>query len=89
MAEDEGAEGEVTGLGESDIEQNVYEGGFKSWEGATDLALLLLDRGEEYRAGQRQGRDASPRHVVEVCMLCFFGLGHECSVEHLLMLYKS
>ena len=33
------------GLGASDIETNVYEGGFKSWEGAMDLARLLLERG--------------------------------------------
>jgi len=32
-------------LGDSDIEQDVYEGGFKSWEGALDLARLLLERG--------------------------------------------
>ena len=31
------------GLGDSDIEKDVYEGGFKSWEGAVDLAQLLLD----------------------------------------------
>lgn len=32
-------------LGDSDIERDVYEGGFKSWEGALDLARLLLERG--------------------------------------------
>ncbi|KAI9710027.1 MAG: hypothetical protein M1828_002330 [Chrysothrix sp. TS-e1954] len=32
------------GLGDFDIERNVYEGGFKSWEGAMDLARILLER---------------------------------------------
>lgn len=36
---------EALGLGDADISQNVYEGGFKSWEGAMDLARLLLERG--------------------------------------------
>jgi protein-histidine N-methyltransferase len=36
---------ETLGLGDADISQNVYEGGFKSWEGAMDLARLLLERG--------------------------------------------
>ena len=30
------------GLGDSDIERNVYEGGFKSWEGAMDLAEFVM-----------------------------------------------
>jgi len=38
-------EGSEIGLGDTDIEQNVYEGGFKSWEGAMDLARLVLERG--------------------------------------------
>lgn len=56
---------QLTGLGDSDIEQNVYEGGFKSWEGAMDLALLLLD---EYGSGEEPGRAETdrPGHVVEV-----------------------
>jgi hypothetical protein len=39
------SEGSEIGLGDTDIEQNVYEGGFKSWEGAMDLARLVLERG--------------------------------------------
>lgn len=39
------SEGSEIGLGDVDIEQNVYEGGFKSWEGALDLARLVLERG--------------------------------------------
>ena len=37
--------GAEIGLRDSDIERNVYEGGFKSWEGAMDLARLVLERG--------------------------------------------
>jgi protein-histidine N-methyltransferase len=33
------------GLDKSDIETNVYEGGFKTWECSVDLAKLVLDRG--------------------------------------------
>jgi len=39
------SEGSEYGLGDMDIEQNVYEGGYKSWEGALDLARLVLERG--------------------------------------------
>lgn len=70
MAEEEegrdstGAADASAGLGESDIEQNVYEGGFKSWEGATDLSLLLSDQfAEEESAGAPERR-----HVIEVCL---------------------
>ncbi|KAB2580897.1 hypothetical protein BFW01_g6810 [Lasiodiplodia theobromae] len=46
MAEDDGSDPEpMTGLDESDIRTNVYEGGFKTWECSIDLAKLLLDRG--------------------------------------------
>ena len=32
-------------LDQSDLATGVYEGGFKTWECAVDLASLLLDRG--------------------------------------------
>ena len=32
-------------LGDSDLRKSIYEGGFKSWEGSTDLARLVLERG--------------------------------------------
>lgn len=56
-------EGSEIGLGDVDIEQNVYEGGFKSWEGAMDLARLVLER------GPRKDIDELSRveSVVEVC----------------------
>ena len=45
MVDRQNSEGSEIGLGDVDIEQNVYEGGFKSWEGAMDLARLVLERG--------------------------------------------
>lgn len=63
MAEDTGdSSTPVTGLDDSDIKTNVYEGGFKSWECSVDLARLLLDR------GPRKDIDDLCRvdHVVEV-----------------------
>lgn len=52
----------TSGLDETDIQTNVYEGGFKSWECSVDLAKLLLDR------GPRKDIDDLCRvdHVVEV-----------------------
>ena len=57
-------EARSAGIGDSDIEQNVYEGGFKSWEGALDLARLVLQR------GPRKDLDELARvsAVVEVCL---------------------
>lgn len=54
----------VDQLDKSDLRSGVYEGGFKTWECALDLASLLLDRGprkdidELVKCGQ----------VVEVCI---------------------
>ncbi len=52
----------LAGLDEADIKTSVYEGGFKTWECALDLAKLLLDR------GPRKDLDDLYRvnHVVEV-----------------------
>lgn len=62
MAEDGDDATAATGLDDSDIKTNVYEGGFKSWECSFDLAKLLLDR------GPRKDLDDLCRvdHVVEV-----------------------
>lgn len=63
MAEDDGSDPDsMTGLDESDIRTNVYEGGFKTWECSIDLAKLLLDR------GPRKDLDDLCRvdHVIEV-----------------------
>lgn len=60
--------GDEIGLGDSDIESNVYEGGFKSWEGATDLARLVLER------GPRKDIDELARvnSIIEVSALYLF-----------------
>jgi protein-histidine N-methyltransferase len=68
MAEDNGdSAGPTSGLDNSDIRTNVYEGGFKSWECSFDLAKLLLDR------GPRKDLDDLCRvdHVVEVSLRNF------------------
>lgn len=63
MAESGDGDGhDYDGLGDSDIQQNVYEGGLKTWEGATDLARLLLDICLEQTDIARR----RPTHVVEV-----------------------
>ena len=61
MTEDENLSSDI-GLDDKDIQTNVYEGGFKSWECSIDLAKLLLDR------GPRKDIDDLCRvdHVVEV-----------------------
>ena len=51
----------AVGLSNYDIEPNVYEGGFKTWECAVDLAGFLCGRlSHEWELG---GREV---HVVEV-----------------------
>jgi protein-histidine N-methyltransferase len=64
-ADPESGDDPVEGLNETDIRTNVYEGGFKTWECAIDLAKLLLDR------GPRKDLDDLCRvnHVIEVCSL--------------------
>jgi protein-histidine N-methyltransferase len=65
MAEDESLSSDagLTELGKSDIQTNVYEGGFKSWECSLDLAKFMLER------GPRKDLDDLCRvaAVVEVC----------------------
>jgi protein-histidine N-methyltransferase len=62
-ADPEASDAPIEGLNETDIRTNVYEGGFKTWECAIDLAKLLLNR------GPRKDLDDLCRvnHVVEVC----------------------
>ncbi|EMD85508.1 hypothetical protein COCC4DRAFT_44817 [Bipolaris maydis ATCC 48331] len=45
MAEDDGTTASpLSGLESSDLQQNVYEGGYKTWECSLDLVRFLLDR---------------------------------------------
>tara|TARA_R110002003_G_scaffold54_11_gene4792 strand:- start:18854 stop:19672 length:819 start_codon:yes stop_codon:yes gene_type:complete len=63
MAEDDGtASNPLSGLDDSDLQTNVYEGGYKTWECSLDLARFLLDR------GPRKDLDDLVRvnHVIEL-----------------------
>jgi protein-histidine N-methyltransferase len=63
MAEDdESNPNPLAGLDDSDLQTNVYEGGYKTWECSIDLVRYLLDR------GPRKDLDDMTRvdHVVEM-----------------------
>ncbi|KAF2820419.1 hypothetical protein CC86DRAFT_120889 [Ophiobolus disseminans] len=63
MAEDDGTNPTpISGLDDSDLQTNVYEGGYKTWECSIDLARFLLVR------GPRKDLDDLMRvnHVVEL-----------------------
>ncbi|PYH77811.1 hypothetical protein BO82DRAFT_357932 [Aspergillus uvarum CBS 121591] len=49
----------ITGLEKGDINPNFYEGGFKTWECALDLAKLLLD-------ANAMTETADKRHFIEL-----------------------
>ncbi len=63
MAEDDVSDqsSPVVGLSTDDISQNVYEGGFKTWECAVDLAGHLF--GSLSEGWELDGREV---HIVEV-----------------------
>lgn len=63
MAEDDGSQENVlAGLENTDLQTNVYEGGYKTWECSLDLVKFLLDR------GPRKDLDDLVRvnHVIEL-----------------------
>jgi protein-histidine N-methyltransferase len=63
MAEDDNSNPTpLSGLTDSDLTTNIYEGGYKTWECSLDLARYLLDR------GPRKDLDDMARvdHVVEM-----------------------
>jgi protein-histidine N-methyltransferase len=63
MAEDDGTtSAPLTGLETTDLQTNVYEGGYKTWECSLDLCRYLLDR------GPRKDIDDMARvnHVIEM-----------------------
>ncbi|RAH70840.1 protein-histidine N-methyltransferase [Aspergillus aculeatinus CBS 121060] len=67
MAEDTAEDREdnyelITGLEKGDIKPNFYEGGFKTWECALDLAKLLLDA----NAMNAMTETAGKRHFIEL-----------------------
>lgn len=52
----------IAGLEEGDIKPNFYEGGFKTWECALDLARLVAS--EDVFGDSPEGR-----HIIEVCAI--------------------
>lgn len=63
MAEDDGSSSSpLAGLDDTDLQTNIYEGGYKTWECSIDLVKFLLDR------GPRKDLDDLMRvnHVVEM-----------------------
>ncbi|RAR00473.1 s-adenosylmethionine-dependent methyltransferase-like protein [Stemphylium lycopersici] len=52
----------LSGLSDTDLQTNIYEGGYKTWECSLDLARYLLDR------GPRKDLDDMARvdHVIEM-----------------------
>ncbi|KAL5119751.1 hypothetical protein ACEQ8H_002357 [Pleosporales sp. CAS-2024a] len=63
MAEDDDSNPHLlSGLDDSDLQTNIYEGGYKTWECSIDLCRYLLDR------GPRKDLDDMARvdHVVEM-----------------------
>ena len=63
MAEDDAETTErVSGLDDTDIRTNVYEGGFKTWECSLDLAKLLTN----YNSQAKSSHMLDVGHVLEV-----------------------
>lgn len=66
MAEDnEGHDNEelISGLEEGDLKPNFYEGGFKTWECALDLAKLVTSENSTVESPASQ----TDAHIIEVC----------------------
>jgi protein-histidine N-methyltransferase len=58
----------IAGIEKGDIKPNFYEGGFKTWECALDLAKLSLD--EDILNGFSDGLQDT--HIIEVCCHVLF-----------------
>ncbi|OXV06693.1 hypothetical protein Egran_05541 [Elaphomyces granulatus] len=67
MAEDEEGNDElISGLETGDIEPDFYEGGFKTWECALDLAKLTATEEAVATGTNRDSRDEEAVHVIEL-----------------------
>ncbi|KAJ9195467.1 hypothetical protein DTO164E3_6780 [Paecilomyces variotii] len=66
MAEDDNDNDElISGLEEGDIKPNFYEGGFKTWECALDLAKMMAsEEGKELLLDN--GSDGTDVHIIEL-----------------------
>lgn len=78
----------IAGLEEGDLKPNFYEGGFKTWECALDLAKLAA--GDSTIVGSLDDSQTDV-HVIEVCIIakqlgdfankaCVVGCRHCCAV---------
>lgn len=56
----------IAGLEEGDIKPNFYEGGFKTWECALDLARLVAS--EDVLGPSEVGDGPEDQRVIEVCV---------------------
>ena len=75
MAEDDNDHEElISGLEEGDLKPNFYEGGFKTWECALDLAHLIAS-GEEAAVlglgGDSDYGNGDDVHIIEVSSFSF------------------
>ena len=57
----------IAGLEKGDIKPQFYEGGFKTWECALDLAKLVVS-GD--RLSGSAGELLEDRHIIEVSVSC-------------------
>lgn len=84
MAEDsadqESNEELIAGLDEGDLKPNFYEGGFKTWECALDLARLIASEDSIGFSDSNDGFDG--RHVIEVCTMSQWFLSVVNGVSH-------
>lgn len=66
----------ISGLEMGDIQTSIYEGGFKTWECAIDLAKLLATQEGELFPGSDSGESEMPDiHVIEVMFTIHFSIG--------------
>lgn len=56
----------IAGLEEGDLKPNFYEGGFKTWECALDLARLVVDDENSEIPSPAVQNDSEDFHVIEV-----------------------
>lgn len=63
----------IAGLEKGDIKPQFYEGGFKTWECALDLAKLVIS---ESQLSATTGESLEDRHIIEVSGLFPEGCGY-------------
>lgn len=56
----------IAGLEEGDLKPNFYEGGFKTWECALDLARLVVGGENSEISSPAVQNDSEDFHVIEV-----------------------